>query len=342
MQSLKKFIAKVAEGQSLTLEESREAFTVMMSGEATPAQTGAFLMALRVRGETVEEITGGAQVMRAKALALEAPSGAIDTCGTGGDSHGTYNISTAAAIVLAAGGVPVAKHGNRAVSSKSGSADVLTALGVNIEADMATVARCLREVGITFMLAPRHHGAMRHVGPARAELGTRTIFNLLGPLANPAGIKRQVIGVYDRKWILPLAEVLQKLGAEHVWVVHGADGLDELTTTGVTYVAELKDGKIRDFEVTPEEAGLKRASLQDLKGGDKATNALALTDLLRGQKSPYRDIVLLNAAAGFVVAGRAATLAEGVELAAKTIDSGAALKTLERWIALSQESKPHE
>lgn len=342
MQSLKKLIAKVAEGKSLSLEESREAFTVMMSGEATPAQTGAFLMALRVRGETVEEITGGAQVMRAKALALEAPSGAIDTCGTGGDSHGTYNISTAAAIVLAGGGVPVAKHGNKAVSSKSGSADVLTALGVNIEADMATVARCLREVGITFMLAPRHHGAMRHVGPARAELGTRTIFNLLGPLANPAGIKRQVIGVYDRKWILPLAEVLQKLGAEHVWVVHGADGLDELTTTGVTYVAELKDGKIRDFEVTPEEAGLKRASLQDLKGGDTATNALALTDLLRGQKSPYRDIVLLNAAAGFVVAGRAATLAEGVELAAKTIDSGAALKTLERWAALSQESRPHE
>jgi anthranilate phosphoribosyltransferase len=192
------------------------------------------------------------------------------------------------------------------------------------------------------MLAPRHHGAMRHVGPARAEIGTRTIFNLLGPLANPAGIKRQVIGVYDRKWILPLAEVLQKLGAEHVWVVHGADGLDELTTTGVTYVAELKDGKIRDFEVTPEEAGLPRASLQDLKGGDTACNALALTDLLRGQKSPYRDIVLLNAAAGFVVAGRAATLAQGVELAAKTIDSGAALKTLERWIALSQESHPHE
>jgi anthranilate phosphoribosyltransferase len=342
MQNLKKLIALVADGKCLSLEAAREAFDIMMSGEATPAQMGGFLMALRVRGETVDEITGGAEVMRAKALPIKAPEGAIDTCGTGGDSSGTYNISTAAAIVLAAAGVPIAKHGNRAVSSKSGSADVLVALGIDIEAEMEIVERCLNEIGITFMLAPRHHKAMRHVGAARTELGTRTIYNLLGPLANPAGVRRQVIGVYDRKWILPMAQVLANLGSTHVWVVHGADGLDELSSTGVTYVAELKDGKIREFEVTPEDAGLKRATMADLKGGDNIYNAKALTALLTGKTGPYRDIVLLNAAAGLIVAGRATSLKQGVDIAAKAIDSGAALKTLKDWIVMSRDLKKYD
>lgn len=339
MQSLKELIALVANGNRLSEEQARQAFNVMMSGEATPAQMGAFLMALRVRGETVEEITGGAIVMREKAHTIDAPANCVDTCGTGGDASGTYNISTAAAIVLAATGVPIAKHGNRAMSSKSGSADVLAALGINIDASMPIVERCLREVGITFLMAPRHHGAMRHVGPARAELGTRTIFNLLGPLANPAGARHQLIGVFDRKWIVPMAQVLNRLGSKHVWVYHGADGLDEITITDVTYVAELKDGKIREFEVKPEDAGLPRWSMADLKGGDAACNAQALTELLEGKTGAYRDIVLLNTAAGLIVSGRTPDFKAGVAMAAHAIDSGAARNTLARWVALSNEAE---
>jgi anthranilate phosphoribosyltransferase len=305
-----------------------------MSGDATPAQMGAFLMALRLRGETVEEITGAARTMRAKAAPIRAPAGAIDTVGTGGDGVGTFNISTAAALVVAGCGVPVAKHGNRAFSSKSGAADILAALGVNIDADAAIVERAMIEAGIGFLMAPRYHSAMRHVGPTRVELGTRTIFNLLGPLSNPAGAKRQLVGVFAPNWVRPVAEVLGKLGSERAWVVHG-EGLDELTTTGTTLVAELKDGKVSTFEVTPEDAGLPRARLDDIKGGDPAANAAHMTLLLEGQRGPLRDIVLLNSAAALIVAGRARDLRQGVDQAADAIDAGKARRVLEKLVAIT-------
>ena len=338
---MKSLIARVGAGERLNEDEAGKAFDVIMSGDATPAQIGGFLMALRVRGETVEEITGAARTMRAKAASIEAPDGAIDTCGTGGDASGTYNISTAAAFVAAACGVPVAKHGNRALSSKSGSADVLAALGVKIDADSALVKKALWEIGIGFLMAPRHHAAMRHVAGPRVELGTRTIFNLLGPLANPAGTKRQVMGVFSAQWLAPLAEVLGRLGAEHAWVVHGSDGLDELTTTGPSQVAEWKDGKVRLFQVTPEEVGLPRADAAALKGGDAEANAAAMLRLLSGEKGAYRDIVLLNAAAALVVADKAADLKQGVALAAAAIDDGRAQELLEKLVHVTnQENMP--
>jgi anthranilate phosphoribosyltransferase len=334
---LKALLAIAASGQALTSEQAEEAFDVMMSGNATPAQIGGFLMALRVRGETVEEITGAARTMRAKMLTIEAPDGAIDTCGTGGDGTGTYNISTASQFVVAACGVPVAKHGNRALSSKSGAADVLTALGVNIEADMSLVKRALWEAGTCFLMATRHHSAMRHVGPVRVELGTRTIFNLLGPLSNPAKVTRQVIGVFSRDWVEPLAQVLKGLGHERAWVVHGADGMDELSTTGSSFVAELKDGKVTTFQVTPEDAGLPRARLEDLKGGDAAHNAQVLQAMLEGAPGPFRDIVLFSSAAALLVAGKADDLKSGVALAAEAVDSGAARRTLAQLVAITNE-----
>ena len=331
----KALIGRVASGAALSVDEARAAFDTMMEGTATPSQMGGFLMALRVRGETVDEITGGAQAMRARALRIEAPEGTIDTCGTGGDAKGTFNISTAAALVAAGCGVPVAKHGNRALSSRSGSADLLAALGVTIDADMALVREALWQAGIGFLMAPRHHGAMRHVGPTRIELGTRTVFNLLGPLSNPAGALRQLIGVFDVKWAMPMAEVLRNLGSERVWVVHGGDGTDELTTTGPSTVVELDAGAIRRFEVAPEDAGLPRAEPDDLKGGDAATNAAIVRSVLDGAPGPARDIVLLNAAAALIVAGRAGDLREGVRLAAEAIDSGKASTTLDRLIEIS-------
>jgi anthranilate phosphoribosyltransferase len=333
--AFKKLLAFVADGGKLSQAQAEEAFEIIMSGNATPSQMGAMLMGLRLRGETVDEIAGAARVMRAKAVPIQAPPGAIDTCGTGGDASGTYNISTGAAIVVAACGVPVAKHGNRAASSKSGSADVLAALGVNLDADMALVAESLKVNNIGFMMAPRHHAAMRHVGPTRVELGTRTIFNLLGPLSNPAGAKRQLLGVFHRQWVKPVAEVLGTLGSERAWVVHGSDGLDELTTTGTSYVAELKDGKVTAFEVTPEDAGLARVTSDALKGGDPAFNAQAVTAMLGGATGPYRDIVLLNAAAALIVAGKAADLKAGVKLAAEAIASGKAKATLASLVATS-------
>jgi len=335
---LKPIIARVATGQALTGAEAEQAFNIIMSGDATPAQIGGFLMALRVRGETVEEITGAARVMRAKMLAVEAPPGAMDTCGTGGDGAGTYNVSTSVALVLAACGVPVAKHGNRALSSQSGAADVLAALGVNIDADLQLVAKSLREAGICFLMAPRHHSAMRHVGPTRVELGTRTIFNLLGPLSNPARVRRQVIGVFAPDWVEPLAHVLGDLGHERAWVVHGADGLDELSTTGPSQVAELRDGKVRCFEISPADAGLPGGRLDDLRGGDATVNATALTALLAGEASAYRDIVLLNSAAALIVADKAGDLMEGVRLAAEAIDSGRARDALARLVAITNEA----
>jgi anthranilate phosphoribosyltransferase len=332
---LKPLLAAAAAGRALDESEAEQAFDILMSGDATPAQIGGFLMALRVRGETVPEIVGAVRAMRAKMLRVEAPPGAIDTCGTGGDGSGTLNISTGAAIVTAAAGVPVAKHGNRAASSRTGAADVLAALGVNVEADMALVREALWRANLCFMLAPRHHSAMRHVGPARVELGTRTIFNLMGPLSNPADAKRQLVGVFDRQWIAPLAEVLGRLGAERAWVVHGSDGLDEITTTGPTHVAELKEGKVARFEVTPEMAGLPRAAAAALKGADAETNAAAITELLAGRPGPYRDIVLLNSAAALVVAGKAADLKGGAALAAQAIDSGRAKHVLAELAAIS-------
>ncbi|HVI50276.1 MAG TPA: anthranilate phosphoribosyltransferase [Candidatus Sulfotelmatobacter sp.] len=338
--AMKSFLARVGAGESLTEDEASEVFDVIMSGDATPAQIGGFLMALRVRGETVAEIAGAARVMRAKAASIEAPAGAIDTCGTGGDASGTYNISTAAAFVAAACGVPVAKHGNRALSSKSGSADVLAALGVKIDADTALVKKALWEIGIGFLMAPRHHSAMRHVAGPRVELGTRTIFNLLGPLANPAGTRRQVMGVFSAQWLEPLAEVLGRLGAERAWVVHGSDGLDELTTTGVSHVAEWKNGKVHRFDVAPEDVGLPRVDATALKGGDAEENAAAMLRLLSGEKSAYRDIVLLNAAAALVVADKAADLQDGVALAAAAIDDGRAQTLLERLIYITNQEVP--
>jgi anthranilate phosphoribosyltransferase len=333
MSDLKPYLAAVAAGKILSQQEAEAAFEILMSGGASEAQIGAFLMALRVRGETVAEITGAARIMRAKAHAIQAPAGAIDTCGTGGDTAGTFNISTAAALVVAASGVPVAKHGNRAVSSKSGSADVLEALGLDIEAEPAVVQRSLWENNFGFLLAPRLHGAMRHVMAARRDLGVRTIFNLLGPLSNPAGTRRQLVGVFAPQWVEPLAHVLQNLGAEAAWVVHGSDGLDELTTTGPSLVAELRRGEIRTFEVTPEDAGLPRAKPADLVGGDAATNASAIRALLDGRKGPYRDIVLLNAAAALIVADAATDLRHGAVLAAEAIDNGAARALVERLVA---------
>jgi len=329
MADLKAHIARIADGKALNFEEAREAFDIIMSGEATPSQIGGFLMALRVRGETVPEISGAVATMRAKMLPVKAPAGAIDIVGTGGDASGTYNISTCAAFIVAGAGVPVAKHGNRAVSSKSGAADTLAALGVNIEIGPDEIATCIEEAGVGFMFAPNHHSAMRHVGPARVELATRTIFNLLGPLSNPAGVKHQLVGVFSPRWLEPVAEVLKQQGAESVWVVHG-DGLDEMTTAGVTQVAALENGNIRTFEVAPEDVGLARARPEDLKGADAAHNAAALRKVLAGEKNAYRDISVLNAGSALVVAGMAKELVQGIDMASNAIDSGAAAAVLER------------
>lgn len=340
MTDLKALLARVADGVALTAAEAEQAFDIIMSGNATPAQMGGFLMALRVRGESVPEITGAARAMRSKMLTLTAPPGAIDTCGTGGDAKGTVNISSATAFVVAACGVTVAKHGNRALSSKSGAADVLTALGVNIDADMRLVQRAIDEVGIAFLMAPRHHSAMRHVGPTRVELGTRTLFNLLGPLSNPCKVKRQLLGVFAAQWVEPLAKVLQGLGHEAAWVVHGAGGLDELSTLGPSQVAELKDGRITTFVVTPEELGLKRATIEDLLGGDGQENARTLRAVLAGTPGAFRDIVLLSSAAALLVAGKVAKLSDGLPLAAAAIDSGAATAKLDHLIRITNETVP--
>ncbi|MEO5755793.1 MAG: anthranilate phosphoribosyltransferase [Mesorhizobium sp.] len=334
MSALKTHIAKVATGTALSFEEAREAFDIIMSGDATPGQIGGFLMALRVRGETVSEISGAVATMRAKMLRVDAPAGAIDIVGTGGDNSHSVNISTASAFVIAGSGVPVAKHGNRGLSSLTGSADVLIALGVKIDIAPEMIGRCIHEAGVGFMFAPAHHPAMKHVGPTRVELGTRTIFNLLGPLSNPAGVSRQMVGVFLPEWIIPVAETLKALGAEHAWVAHG-DGYDEITTTGETQVAELVGGEIRTFTLTPEAVGLKRHTKDELRGGDAAYNAKALRDMLGGAAGAYRDTVLMNAGAGMVVAGKATTLADGIAAATQAIDSGRALAVLDRLIEIS-------
>lgn len=334
-EEMKPILNKVAAGESLSADEAEAAFAIIMSGEATPAQIAGFLMALRVRGETVDEITGAVRTMRAKMTGIKAPEGAMDVVGTGGDASGTFNISTGAAFVVAGAGVPVAKHGNRALSSKSGAADVLSSLGVNLDAEFHLIEKAIAEAGIGFLMAPRHHSAMRFVGPVRVEMGVRTIFNILGPMSNPAGVKRQFTGVFSKEWLRPMTETLANMGCEAAWVVHGADGLDELTTTGTSYVCQLANGEITEFEVTPGDAGLPTATAAELKGGDPDANAEALRTLLAGAPGPYRDIVVLNAAASLIVAGKAGDLHEGAALAAKSIDDGAARAALDKLVAIT-------
>lgn len=326
--AFKPLLARLADGATLSEEDADVFFSAVLRGEPTPAQIAAAVTAMRLRGETVGEITACARAMRAAAVTLEHPYDVVDTCGTGGDGAHTLNISTAAALVAAGGGLKVAKHGGRSVSSRSGSSDVLAALGVKVDAGPAEARRALDEAGVCFLFAPAYHAAMRHVAPVRAELGFRTVFNLLGPLSNPAGARRQVLGVYDPRLLEPLARVLGALGAERAWVVHGG-GLDEMTTTGATDVVEWRDGGVRLFTITPEAVGLPRASLEALRGGDPAHNAQALRELLDGRPGPYRDIVLLNAAAAFLVADAAQTLREGVERAAASIDDGRARAALD-------------
>ncbi len=337
MDALKPTLAILQTGRPLTSSEASKAFEVILSGEASPAQIGSFVTALRVRGETIDEIAAGVSVMRANAMKVKTPTHVLDTCGTGGDGSGSYNISTAVAIVAAACGAYVAKHGTLAQSSKSGSSDVLQALGVELNLSANALEQCINEVGIGFLFAPNHHAAMRHVAPIRKELGFRTIFNLLGPLSNPAGANRQLLGVFDKQWVEPLAQVLKKLGSERAWVVHGSDGMDELTTTGPSTVASLRKGEINVFEVTPEDAGLPRAKPEDLVGGTPEKNAAAMTALLDGETGAYRDIVLLNTAAALVVCHKAETLKEGVEMAALAIDDGGARTVLANLVATSQK-----
>lgn len=337
MDALKSTLVILQTGRPLTSSEASTAFEVILSGEASPAQIGSFVTALRVRGETIDEIAAGVSVMRANAMKVKTPTHVLDTCGTGGDGSGSYNISTAVALVAAACGAYVAKHGTLAQSSKSGSSDVLQALGVELNLSANALAQCINDVGIGFLFAPNHHATMRHVAPIRKELGFRTIFNLLGPLSNPAGANRQLLGVFDKQWVEPLAQVLKKLGSERAWVVHGSDGMDELTTTGPSTVASLRKGEVNVFEVTPEDAGLARAKPEDLVGGTPSENAAAMTALLDGEAGAYRDIVLFNAAAALVVCHKAETLKEGVEMAALAIDDGGAKSVLANLVATSQK-----
>lgn len=337
MLEFNELLGQLADGNCLDAAQAEAAFEQIMAGNIEPVQLSAFLMALRVRGETVGEIIGGARVLRNRVLSLVAPIGAVDTCGTGGDGLGTYNISTAAAVVTAAAGSVVAKHGNRSVSSKSGSADVLKALGANFDITVSDHEESLKRFGFTFMFAPAHHHAMKHVSPVRAALKLRTIFNLIGPLANPAKTEHQILGVYDKRWLRPMAEVLQALGSKHVWVVHGEDGLDELTVTGKTYVAELKDNEISEYTVIPADAGLPVSTLESLKGGEAEENARAITALLAGEASSYRDVVVLNSAAALLVSGVAENLVDGANRAAAAIDNGKAKLLLAEWIDFTQQ-----
>ena len=329
-------LPRLALGERLSPMDAGSAFDAIMSGTESPVQIAAFLTALRVRGETVDEITAAAKAMRANSLKVDAPADAIDMCGTGGDAANTFNISTAATFVVAGAGVPIAKHGNRAQSSKSGAADVLAALGVNLDLSPMAASECLRQAGIAFLFAQNHHPAMRHVAPIRSALGFRTIFNLLGPLTSPASVRRQLIGVYAQALVNPIAHVLKELGLKRALVVHGADGLDEITTTGPTHAALLHGGTITDLVITPEDAGIRRATLAHLGGGTATENAIVLRGILSGKMGPLRDIVCLNAAGGFLVAERVDNLVDGVAMAATAIDSGAATLALERLIEVSQ------
>ena len=327
--NLKPFIARLALGETLSAAESETVFGIIMSGEATPAQIAGLLMMMRLRGETVAELVGAVRAMRARMTPVNAPAGAIDVCGTGGDGAGTLNVSTAVTFVLGGLGVCVAKHGNRALSSRSGAADVLTELGINVDVALDRLPAILDEAGCAFLFAPRHHAALRHAAGPRVELGTRTIFNLLGPMANPAGVTRQLTGVFDPSWARPIALTLTSLGTTHAWIVHG-QGLDELTVSGDNFVVTVNDGQVGERIVTPEEAGLSRSPLDAIKGGEPAENASELLALLDGKKSAYRDTVVLNSAAALIVAGRVTDLRSGAGQASQAIESGAARATLHR------------
>lgn len=333
--SLNLAISLLADKKNLTQDLATRMFQIIMNGGATPAQMAAILMGLRIKGETVEEISAGATAMRVKAKKFSKVAGSIDTCGTGGDKRGTYNISTATAFVLAACGVFVAKHGNRSVSSKSGSADVLNMLGVKTECEPEIAEKCLRECGIAFLFAPIFHPAMRNVAPIRAELGIRTIFNILGPLTNPAAPDFQLLGVYDKSLLKLMAETLLNLGTKAAWVVHGSDGLDELTITGKSSVVELKDGKLTEFEISPEDAGIKTYPLEAIKGGNPEQNAAALIEAISGMETPYRDAIVYNAAAGLVITGKVSDIKQGAELAKEAIDSGKAHFILKKLVDVS-------
>jgi anthranilate phosphoribosyltransferase len=335
MDRFKPFIAKVATGAPLSADEARDAFEIILSGEMTAAQGGAFLMALRVRGETVAEISGAVAALRARMLRVSAPANAIDIVGTGGDNSGSYNVSTLAALIVAACGVPVAKHGNRAASSQSGAADVLAALGVKIGLEPDAISACIAKAGVGFMFAPSHHASMRQVAAVRTELGTRTIFNLIGPLSNPAGVKRQLVGAFSATWLRPMAEVLQGLGSTRVWAVHGNDGLDEISTTGPSHVVELADNRLSEFTLDPAEFGLARAEPTDLKGGDADHNAAALVAVLDGVHTAYRDIAVLNAAAALVIAEAVPDIAAGIARAAAALDNGSVKGVLARLVTAS-------
>jgi len=333
-------LQRLAAGEKLSQDTSARAFATLMAGDVSPVRMAAFLTAFAVREATIEEIVGAARAMRHAMRTIAAPADAIDLCGTGGDGHGTLNVSTAAAFVVAACGVPVAKHGNRNMSSRTGAADVLEALGVRIDLEPAAAEYCLREAGLCFLFAQTYHPAMKHVGPVRRELGFRTVFNLLGPLCNPAGVRRQLLGVFSRDWLLPVANALARLGAEKAWVVHGSDGLDEMTTTGVSHVAALEDGKVSMLTIAPQDVGLEHASLSALKGGIPDDNADAIRRLLGGARGAFRDIVLLNAGAALVVADKAHDLKEGIARAAQAIDSGAAANVLAKLESASQGVRP--
>ena len=332
---IKAALNKIADRRDLTGEEMRGVMRTIMAGEATPSQIGAFLMGMRVKGETVVEIAAAVSILREQMVPVSAPEHAIDIVGTGGDGAGTLNISTASAIVVASAGVPVAKHGNRALSSKSGASQVLEALGVKLDLSPAEIGASIDKAGIGFMFAPMHHPAMKYVGPSRTEMGTRTLFNLLGPQSNPAGVRRYLLGVYDEQWVEPVAAALLANRAIKAWVVHGSDGLDEITTTGPTHVAQIDGGSLTTFEISPEQYGLPRADLADLRGGDPADNARAMTALFDGAPGAYRDIVLLNSAAALFVADRVDTIDTGIALARDAIDSGKAKQTLARLVAVS-------
>lgn len=336
MDDLSPLLAKLVSGASLSHDEAESAFSSIMGGKADPIQVASMLTAISQRGEALEEIVAGAEVMRSHATHISAPSGAVDTCGTGGSGIDSYNISTAAAFITVAAGIPVAKHGNRAASSKSGSADVLEALGGNIELPMDKVQQSLDETGFTFLFARAHHSAVRHVVPVRAALRFKTIFNVLGPLSSPANAKRQVLGVYDRRLVLPLAKVLRDLGSTHSWVVHGSDGLDEITTTGPTYVAELKNGEVTEFEVSPEDVGLVRVDLDQIRGGTADHNASAIRAMFDGHQSAFRDVTLMNAGASLLVGGKAESFAEAVSIAARLVDRGDAKQALDRWLEFTK------
>lgn len=338
MTSLIPILKTVQQGTPLSRNSMKEAMDIIMSGNATEAQTAAFLMGLSMRGETVEEITGAASVMREKADQITAPENAIDCCGTGGDHTGTYNISTGVALVCAACGVPVAKHGNRSASSKSGAADVLEALGVTLNVSKNKLEEALKKFNFCFLMATNHHQAMKHVVPVRKSLAVRTLFNILGPLANPANTNYQLIGVFDKKWMPPMAQTLHNLGTKRAWLVHGQDGMDEITLTTKTDIVSLNNGKITEKILSPEDFDLPSCTEKELKGGDSKTNAQALLALLKGEQGPYRNIVLANSAAVLKIAGKEEKLKEGVAKAANVIENGLALKVLEDYISYTKEA----